>query len=80
MTGGFVAGRGGNAQTTNHPTAGRIPSGAIVEQAPPSIEPQSGVHLQLRDADFITASRIVEAINNNVFLIRFPRQRRGRLV
>lgn len=67
VTGGFVAGRGGNAQTTNHPTAGRIPSGAIVEQAPPSIEPQRGVHLQLRDADFITASRIVEAINN-----RFP--------
>src|SRR5712692_1602440 len=31
VTGGFVAGRGGTTQTVNHPTAGRIPSGAIVE-------------------------------------------------
>jgi flagellar P-ring protein precursor FlgI len=43
-----------------------VPSGAIVEQAPPSVEPEKGVHLQLHDADFITAARIVAAINKTV--------------
>src|SRR2546426_12298043 len=28
VTGGFVAGRGGNSQTGNHPTVGRVPNGA----------------------------------------------------
>src|SRR5258708_17219128 len=28
VTGGFGAGKGGNTQTVNHPTAGRIPGGA----------------------------------------------------
>src|SRR5208337_554996 len=37
ITGGFVAGGGGNTQTVNHPTVGRIPSGASVERAAPSI-------------------------------------------
>src|SRR5580700_6475422 len=32
VTGGFVAGRGGANQTVNHPTAGRVPNGAIVEK------------------------------------------------
>ncbi len=31
VTGGFAAGRGGNATTVNHPTVGRVPGGAIVE-------------------------------------------------
>jgi flagellar P-ring protein precursor FlgI len=66
ITGGFVAGRSGNSRVLNHPTAGRVPSGAIVEQAPPSVEPEKGVHLQLHDADFITAARIVAAINKTV--------------
>ena len=39
VTGGFVAGRGGNSQTVNHPTAGRVPNGAIVEKAAPSVAP-----------------------------------------
>jgi flagellar P-ring protein precursor FlgI len=30
VTGGFVAGRGGNTQTVNHPTVGRLPGGATV--------------------------------------------------
>jgi flagellar P-ring protein precursor FlgI len=63
VTGGFVAGRGGNNQTVNHPTAGRVPEGAIVEQAPPTVEPGSVLRLQLRDADFTTAARIVQAVN-----------------
>jgi flagellar P-ring protein precursor FlgI len=35
LTGGFLARGGGATQTVNHPTVGRIPDGAIVEQAPP---------------------------------------------
>jgi flagellar P-ring protein FlgI len=64
VTGGFVAGRGGNNQTVNHPTAGRVPSGGIVEKAAPSVAPQGHIKLQLHLADFTTASRIADAINN----------------
>ena len=65
ITGGFVAGRGGNADTKNHPTVGRTPDGAIVERTPPSIQPSSHFKLQLRQADFTTATRVVEAINKH---------------
>jgi len=64
LTGGFVAGRGGNNQTVNHPTAGRVPNGGIVEKLAPSVNPQTHIKLQLRQADFTTASRIATAINN----------------
>jgi len=63
VTGGFLAGRGGNTQTVNHPTVGRTPSGATVERAAPSVEPKSVVRLQLRQSDFTTSARIVEAVN-----------------
>jgi flagellar P-ring protein precursor FlgI len=63
MTGGFAAGRGGNTQTVNHPTVGRAPAGATVERAAPSFAPGSVIHLQLRQADFTTSTRIVEAVN-----------------
>ncbi len=63
VTGGFVAGQGGAKQTVNHPTAGRIPNGAIVERAAPSVVPGDSVQLQLRQADFTTAARVAAAIN-----------------
>jgi len=63
MTGGFAAGRGGNAQTVNHPTVGRAPEGATIERAAPSIAPKGVIHLQLRRSDFTTSTRIVEAVN-----------------
>ncbi len=64
VTGGFVAGRGGaNAQTVNHPTAGRVINGAIVERAAPSVVPGEQIRLQLRQPDFSTASRIANVIN-----------------
>jgi flagellar P-ring protein FlgI len=63
VTGGFVAGRGGTSQTVNHPTAGRIPNGAIVEKLAPSVEPAGRIKLQLRQADYTTAARISMAIN-----------------
>jgi len=63
VTGGFVAGRGSNSQTVNHPTAGRIPNGAIVERTAPSVPPGDRIHLQLRQSDFATAARIAAAVN-----------------
>jgi flagellar P-ring protein FlgI len=63
VTGGFAAGRGGASQTVNHPTVGRAPNAATVERAAPSVEPKSVAHLQLREPDFTTSARIVEAVN-----------------
>jgi flagellar P-ring protein precursor FlgI len=65
VTGGFVAGRGGVSQTVNHPTVGRSPNGATVERAAPSVEPAGKLRLQLRTADYATATRIADAINNS---------------
>ena len=65
LTGGFAAGRGGSSTTVNHPTAGRIPDGAIVERSPPSIAPTTTLRLQLNQVDFTTAARVAEAVNNH---------------
>lgn len=64
VTGGFVAGKGGTTQTVNHPTVGRVPNGAIIERLSPSRLPQTPIKLQLREADFITASRVAKAVNS----------------
>lgn len=63
VTGGFVAGSGGNKQTSNHPTVGRVPTGATVERIPPSVTPKNEVRLQLHRADYTNADRLVDAIN-----------------
>lgn len=64
ITGAFSAGTGtGNSMTLNHPTAGRIPNGAIVEQAAPSVLPDQELKWQLNEADFTTAARMATAIN-----------------
>lgn len=63
-TGGFLAGRAGtNSQTVNHPTAGRVPQGAIVELTPPSTLNANMVRLQLRRADSTNAAKISDVIN-----------------
>ena len=64
VTGGFAVGKSGNSQTVNHPTAGRIPNGAIIERASPSVEPGDRVRLQLQRPDFLMASRIADAVNH----------------
>jgi flagellar P-ring protein precursor FlgI len=63
VTGGFSAGKTGTTQTVNHPTVGRAPSGATVERASPSVAPKGMEKLQLRQSDFTTSARIVEAVN-----------------
>lgn len=66
VTGGFIAGGiAGTSQTVNHPTVGRVPSGASVERPSPSIEPAKEVHLQLHEADFTTAARIAQVVNHH---------------
>jgi flagellar P-ring protein precursor FlgI len=63
VTGGFRAGGGGNTQALNHPTAGRIPSGAIIERTAPSPQPSARMRFQVRNPDFTTAARIADAVN-----------------
>jgi len=71
VTGAFIVGAAGTTQTLNHPTVGRVPGGAIVERAAPSVVPAGAVKLQLHQADFTTAVRIAEVINQ-----RFPEEAR----
>lgn len=65
-TGGFIAGTGGNRSQKNYPTVGTTPNGAIVER---TVEDEIGtrgqISLSLSNADFTTAARIAEAINQN---------------
>lgn len=60
---GFVAGSAGNSSQVNHPTVGRMPDGAIVERAGPSLKLGGTLRLQLRVADFTTAARVASAVN-----------------
>jgi flagellar P-ring protein precursor FlgI len=58
---------GGQAATAqkNHPTAGQVPNGALVErELPNTLAGKSVLNLNLNNADFTTASRIVTAIND----------------
>jgi flagellar P-ring protein precursor FlgI len=64
VTEGFATGRGGgNSTTVNHPTAGRAPGGAIIEQAAPSVMPVEKLRWQLKQADFTTAARLAAVVN-----------------
>ena len=63
VTGGFVAGGAKAQKSMNHPTVGRIPEGAIIEQPAPTPVPGNRFKLQLRQADFTTAARIADTIN-----------------
>ena len=66
LTNSFAfAGQGASA-TKNHPTAGRIPTGALVERELPNVlTGKHSLRLNLAQSDFTTASRIVAAINKN---------------
>jgi len=79
VTGGFATGRAGASQTVNHPTVGRSPNGAIIERAAPSLTPRDVVRLQLRQADYTTSARIVEAVNQR-FAMRTARSENAGLI
>ncbi|NEV60533.1 flagellar basal body P-ring protein FlgI [Thiorhodococcus minor] len=65
---GFGAGGAdGSRITVNVPSVGRIPNGATVEREVPSAFAQGdALTLNLRRPDFTTATRVVEAINDNM--------------
>lgn len=64
VIGGYSAGGNGNSKQLNHPTTGRIPSGAIVERTVPfDLKQLHGLSLLLNDADFRTAESMASAIN-----------------
>jgi flagellar P-ring protein precursor FlgI len=64
LGGGFLGGGGSNAVQKNHPTAGRIASGAAIERGVPTeLAGASGTRLLLTSADFATAARVAQAIN-----------------
>jgi flagellar P-ring protein precursor FlgI len=62
VIGGSRAATGGAATTVNHLSAGRIPSGAIVERAVPALLVDEFVQLDLRQADFSLMQRTAETI------------------
>jgi flagellar P-ring protein precursor FlgI len=62
--GGFGGGSGGSSVQVNHLTVGRIPGGAVVENAPVAPMPATGTLMfSLREPDFITAAHVAQAIN-----------------
>ncbi len=62
--GGFIGGGGGDSTQKNHPTAGRIPSGALVEREVPfEFAKMERFKILLRQQDFTTALRLAETIN-----------------
>lgn len=64
LTNSFAFGGQGATAQKNHPTAGRVPSGALVErELPNSLAGKSQLRLNLAQADFTTASRIASAVN-----------------
>jgi flagellar P-ring protein precursor FlgI len=66
ILGGFSmqAGGGADKQTKNHPTVGRIPGGATIEQEVPlPVIQNQTLAITLKNPDFTTAGRMAEAIN-----------------
>lgn len=67
LVGGVGAAAGGAKVQVNHLSVGRIPSGATVERAVPTVLGQGEyIHLELNTTDFTTATRLVETINREL--------------
>jgi len=64
VLGGYAAGSAANSKVLNHPTAGRIPSGALVERASAlDLARLEHLSLLLNDASFSTAEAVAAVIN-----------------
>jgi len=62
--GGFLGGKGGDSIQKNHPTAGRIASGALIEkEVKVHFADKKEITILLRSQDFTTAVRVSQAIN-----------------
>jgi flagellar P-ring protein precursor FlgI len=64
MVGGAGAAANGSQVQINHLSVGRIPAGATVERGVATALGEAGsINLELRQSDFTTASRVVDAVN-----------------
>lgn len=64
LTNSFAFGGQAASAQKNHPTAGRIPAGALVErELPNTLAGKSRLRLNLAQSDFTTATRVAQAIN-----------------
>lgn len=64
LTNSFSYGGQAASVQKNHPTAGRVPEGALVERELPNIlADRNQIRLNLHQPDFTTASRLAAAIN-----------------
>ncbi len=67
LVGGVGASSGGASVQVNHLSVGRVPAGATVERAVPTVLGQGEfINLELNTSDFTTASRVVDAINREI--------------
>src|SRR6266478_6649445 len=65
ILGGYSAGSSANAKVVNHPTVGRIPSGALVERdTSVDLSKFESLSFLLRDPDFVAATDVADAINH----------------
>ncbi len=64
VLGGYMASSAGNTKQMNHPTTARIPGGALVERGVPfELDKMKTVDVLLNDADFHTAERMADSID-----------------
>ncbi|MDX8379461.1 MAG: flagellar basal body P-ring protein FlgI [Gallionella sp.] len=67
LVGGVGASIGGTSIQVNHLSVGRVPDGATVERAVPTVLGQGKyIHLELNVSDFTTATRVVNVINTQI--------------
>ena len=67
LVSGVGASSGGASVQVNHLNVGRVPAGATVERAVPTMLGQGEfIHLELKNNDFTTAMRIADAINSQL--------------
>ncbi len=65
ITNSFSYGGQAASAQKNHPTAGRVPGGALVERELPNVLAGKGaLRINLHQPDFTTATRIENAVNN----------------
>lgn len=67
LVGGAGASANGSKVQVNQLAVGRIANGGIVERAVPAFQPEGGLlNIELRETDYGTAERVVDAINRNM--------------
>ncbi len=70
--GGFGGGTGGNSVQVNHLTVGRVPAGALVQVgSSTTLGSMDTLALSLNEPDFVTASRIAQAISKEAAVLSF---------